>query len=120
MPHARIDMHRSLAPKMNEMSSAILRGMVSGFDMPVDDFFQAFRLHDEGELFYSPTFPNQQRDDIIFIELVASTMYDDAQKRRAMEAIVDELSVVGITPDNILIDINEIGIGQNWYAPEPK
>ena len=81
MPHARIDMHRTLAPKMPDMSAAILRGMVTGFGMPADDFFQAFRLHDEGELFYSPTFPNQQRDDIIFIELVASKGYSDKQKQ---------------------------------------
>ena len=91
MPHARIDMHRSLATRMPEMSAAIRAGMVTGFDMPADDFFQAFRLHEEGELFYSPTFPNQQRDDIIFIELIASKGYSDAQKQRTMEAIVNEL-----------------------------
>jgi hypothetical protein len=119
MPHARIDMHRSLAPKMPEMSSAIRAGMVTGFDMPVDDFFQAFRLHDEGELFYSPTFPNQQRDDIIFIELVASKGYSDQQKQNAMEAVVDELSQVGIKPDNVILVIIEVGQGATWYAPEP-
>ena len=75
MPHARIDMHKSLQPKMADISAAILRGMVTGFEMPADDLFQIFRLHEPGELVYSPTFPNQQRDDIVFIELVASKGY---------------------------------------------
>ena len=119
MPHARIDMHRSLATRMPEMSAAIRAGMMTGFDMPADDLFQAFRLHEKGELFYSPTFPNQQRDDIIFIELIASKGYSDAQKQRTMEAIVDELSGVGIKPDNVILVINEVGQGATWYAPEP-
>ena len=50
-------MHRTHAPKMANLSAAILRGMVTGFDMPEEDFVQALRLHDEGELFYSPPFP---------------------------------------------------------------
>jgi hypothetical protein len=119
MPHARIDMHRALAPQMADISAAILRGMVTGFEMPADDFFQAFRLHDEGELFYSRTFPNQQRDDIVFIELIASKGYSDAQKQSAMEAVVDEVSALGIKRDNLLLVINEVGQGATWYAPEP-
>ena len=71
MPHARIDMHRDLQPQMADISDAMLRGMVAGYEMPADDLFQIFRLHDQGELVYSPTFPNQQRTDIIFIELTA-------------------------------------------------
>ena len=71
-----------------------------------------------GELFYSPTFPNQQRDDIIFVELVASKGYSDQQKQNAMEAIVDEVSALGIKRDNLLLVINEVGQGATWYAPE--
>jgi hypothetical protein len=50
---------------MANLSAAILRGMVTGFDMPEDDCVQAFRLHDEGEPVLRPHLPNQQRDDII-------------------------------------------------------
>jgi hypothetical protein len=119
MPHARIDMYRTLQPKMADISAAILRGMVTGFAMPADDLFQIFRLHDEGELVYSPTFPNQQRDDIVFIELVASRGYTDEQKQAAMEAIVDEVSALDIKRDNLLLVINEVGQNATWYAPEP-
>jgi hypothetical protein len=118
MPHARIDMHRALQPKMAAISAAILRGMVTGFDMPEDDLFQIFRLHEPGELVYSPTFPNQQRDDIIFIELVAQNVYNDEQKQRTMAAIVDEVSALGIKRDNLLLVHVEVH-GAAWYAPEP-
>ncbi|QNK79705.1 tautomerase family protein [Nakamurella sp. PAMC28650] len=118
MPHARIDMHRALEPQMPEISGAILRGMVKGFDMPADDLFQIFRLHEPGELVFSPTFPNQQREDIIFIELVAQDVYNDDQKQRTMAAIVDEVSTLGIKRDNLLLVHLEVH-GAAWYAPEP-
>jgi hypothetical protein len=103
---------------MPDISDAILRGMVKGFEMPEDDLFQIFRLHDPGELVYSPTFPNQQREDIIFIELVAQNVYNDEQKQRTMAAIVDEVSGLGIKRDNLLLVLVEVH-GAAWYAPEP-
>lgn len=118
MPHARIDMHRALEPKMKDISAAILRGMVTGFDMPEDDLFQIFRLHEPGELVYSPTFPNQEREDIVFIELVAQTGYTDEQKQAAFNGIVDEVSALGIKRDNLLCVIIEVH-GAAWLAPEP-
>ena len=118
MPQVRIDMHRSLEPMMGEMSKAILRGMVRGFGMDVDDLFQIFRLHDKGELVFSKTFPNQARDDIIFIELLAQHGYPDEIKQQAMAAIVAELSNLGLRQDNVLQVIVEVH-GQAWFAPEP-
>ena len=35
-----------------------------------------------------------------------------------MEAIVDEVSALGIKRDNLLLVINEVGQGATWYAPE--
>ena len=81
MPHARIDMHETLRPKMAEMSAAILKGMVDGLDMPADDLFQIFRLHAPGELVFSPTHPNADRTDIIFIEILSSPNYSAEQMR---------------------------------------
>lgn len=118
MPHARIDMHRALEPQLADISNAILRGMVTGFEMPADDLFQIFRLHEPGELVYSPTFPNQQRTDIIFVELVAQVGYSDEIKQRTMAAIVDEVSALGIKRDNLLLVHQEVH-GAAWYAPEP-
>lgn len=117
MPHARIDLHRVHEPRLAEYSRAILTGMVRGFDMPEDDLFQIFRMHDPGELFYSPTFPNQQRDDIIFVELVAQVGYSDEQKQAAMAAIVDELTLLGVKRDDVLCVALEVH-GAAWYAGE--
>ncbi|MCU1474825.1 tautomerase family protein [Amnibacterium sp.] len=117
MPHARIDLHRVYQPRLKEFSRAVLAGMVRGFDMPEDDLFQIFRLHDEGELVYSPTFPNQERDDIIFVELVAQVGFTDEQKQAAMAAISDEIAALGVKRDNVLCVILEVH-GAAWYAAE--
>jgi hypothetical protein len=119
MPHARIDLHKVHKPRLAEYSKAILDGMVLGFDMPEDDMFQSFRLHEPGELFYSPTFPNQQRDDIIFVELVAQVGYTDAQKQAAMGAIADGLAALGVKRDNVICVTLEVH-GAAWYAAESR
>jgi hypothetical protein len=119
MPHARIDMHRTLQPMMADISAAILRGMVTGFEMPADDLFQIFRLHDSGELVFSPTFPNHDRDDIIFIDLLANVGYSDDVKQHTMSAIADEIAALGIKRENLLLVVNEVHGGANWYAAGP-
>jgi tautomerase-like protein len=119
MPHARIDMHRTLQPMMADISAAILRGMVTGFEMPADDLFQIFRLHDSGELVFSPTFPNHDRDDIIFIDLLANVGYSDDVKQRTMAAIADEMATLGIKRENLLLVVNDVHGGANWYAAGP-
>ncbi len=118
MPHARIDLHRVHKPRLPEFSQAILNGMVRGYDMPPEDLFQKFTLHDEGELIYSPTYPNQQRTDIIFIEITAQVGFTDEQKQAAFSSIVEEFEKLGIKRDNVLCVILEVH-GAAWHAPEP-
>jgi len=118
LPHARIDLHKAHQPRLKEFSDAILEGMVTGLDMPRDDLFQIFRLHEPGELVFSPTHPHHQRDDIIFIELLASAGYTDDQKQAAMGAIADELAKFGIRRDNVLLMIVEVH-GAAWLAAGP-
>jgi hypothetical protein len=114
MPHARIDMHEALRPRMAELSAAILQGMVSGFDMPADDLFQVFRLHQPGELVFSRTHPNADRTDIIFIEILASPNYSSEQMRRGLSAISEELAKIGIRRDNVLLMVTPANA---WLAP---
>jgi len=119
MPHARIDLHRSHQPRLPEFSDAILAGMVRGFDMPADDLFQIFRLHEPGELIYSPTFPDHQRDDIIFIELLANVGYTEEQKQATMIAIADEFEKLGVKRDNVLLVVVEVQ-GAAWHAAKSR
>jgi hypothetical protein len=119
MPHARIDLHKVHEPRLAEYSKAILGAMVRGFEMPEEDLFQIFRLHEPGELFYSPTFPSQQRDDIIFVELVAQLGYTDAQKQATMSAIADGLADLGVKRDNVVCVTLEVQ-GAAWYTAESR
>lgn len=118
MPHARIDLHRSYADRLPELSDAILAGMVKGLEMPEDDLFQVFRLHQPGELVFSRTHPRNEadRDDIIFIEILAGRVYDAETKHRGLVAIADELEALGIRRDHLLMHVLEIE-GSDWYSP---
>ena len=114
MPHARIDMHEALRPKMAAMSDAILQGMVEGLEMPADDLFQIFRLHQPGELVFSPTHPNADRTDIVFIEILASPVYSPEQMKSGMAAVTEKLAEIGIKRDNLLLMMTE---AKAWHAP---
>jgi tautomerase-like protein len=115
MPLVRIDMHVHLAEKRQQMSDAIHNGLVEGWEMPADDLFQIFRLHEEGDLFYSRTFPEADRTDIVFLQILAFTGYSPEVKQRGCAKVVEGLKAVGIKPDNILIALTENGDG-DWYA----
>jgi hypothetical protein len=118
MPHARIDMHEAMRPKMAQMSAAILQGMVSGFGMPADDLFQIFRLHQPGELVFSRTHPNADRSDIVFIEILATPHYSPEQMQRGLTAISEELAKIGIKRDDLLLMVTPANA---WLAPvEPR
>jgi hypothetical protein len=114
MPHVRVDMHETLRPKMAAMSDAILKGMVDGLDMPDDDLFQIFRLHQPGELVFSRTHPNADRTDIVFIEILASPNYSAEKMQRGLAAITEELAKLGIKRDNLLLVMTPASA---WHAP---
>ncbi len=115
MPHARIDMHEALRPKMAAMSDAILKGMVDGLGMPADDLFQIFRLHQPGELVFSRTHPkDRDRTDIVFIEILSSPNYSAEQMQRGLAAITEELAKLGLKRDNLLLMVTPASA---WHAP---
>lgn len=117
MPLVRVDMHADLAPQREAISAAIHRGLVEGLPMPADDLFQVFRLHEHGDLVYTRTFPNADRTDIVFVQVLLARIYTPEDKQRACRRVVDELRVVGIKQDNVLIALTE-NEGSDWYAPE--
>lgn len=116
MPHVRIDLHRIHEPRLAAFSDAILEGMVGGLQMPRDDLYQIFRLHEPGELVFTTAYPYEGRDDIIFIELLASVGYTDEQKQAAMSQIADGFEALGIKRDNLMLVVAEVH-GAAWYAP---
>lgn len=116
MPLVQVDMHRHLADRRPALSAAIHRGLVRSLGMPEDDLFQIFRLHDPGDLVYSRTFPDAERTDIIFVQVLLTRMYDADQKQVMGAAVVTELAAEGIRPDDVLIACTE-NEGADWFAP---
>lgn len=115
MPLVRIDMHTPLADLRPKVSDAINSALADGWGMPADDLFQIFQLHEPGDLFYSRTFPEADRSDIIFIDILAYTGYTPEVKQRGAALVVERLAALGIKRDNILIAIHENGDG-DWLA----
>jgi hypothetical protein len=116
MPLIRIDMHTALADKRPEISTAIHSALVDAWKMPADDLFQIFQLHDEGDLIYSRTYPDADRSDIVFIQILAFNGYTPQLKQEGAALVADRVASLGIKRDDILIAISENGDG-DWLAP---
>jgi hypothetical protein len=119
MPLVRVDLHQALAPKKETISAAIHTGLVEGLPMPADDLFQIFRFHEVGELVYTTTFPNAERTDIVFVQILLAKIYQPDDKKRMYDRVVAELKAAGIKQDNILIAVTE-NEGSDWFAPEKE
>jgi len=116
MPLVRVDIHDRLAPLRPQMSEAIHGALVEAWGMPADDLFQIFQVHQPGDLFYSRTFPDADRSDIVFVEILAFNGYSPQQKQRGAELVADRLAALGIRRDDVLIALHENGDG-DWLAP---
>jgi hypothetical protein len=117
MPHIRVDMHVSHRPQMAQISDALHQSLVDGLDMPSDDLFQIFTLHETGELVFSRTFPEADRDDIVFIQVLASYGYTPELKERMYASMVENMAAIGIRQDTLLVSIVEIEGATNWHSP---
>lgn len=116
MPLIRVDIHDHLAHLRPQLSEAIHTALVEGLGIPADDLFQIFQVHAPGDLFYSRTFPDADRTDIVFVQILAFHGYTPAHKQRGAALVVDRLVEVGIKRDDILIALTENGDG-DWLAP---
>lgn len=87
--------------------------------MPADDMFQIFRLHEVGDLFYSPTFPNADRSDIVLIPNPAITGYSPKVKQPGATLVLDRLAALGLNRDDDFIMLNENG-DCDWLASEKE
>ena len=116
MPLIRIDMHSARAGQRSQISDAVHSALVEAWGMPADDLFQIFQLHDADDLVYSRTYPNANRTDIVFIQILAFNGYSPEVKQSGARLVVDRLVAVGVKRDEILIAISENGDG-DWFAP---
>ena len=84
------------------------RASSTGWTCPSDDLFQIFTLHETGELVFSRTFPEADRDDIIYIQVLASYGYTPELKQQMYASMVDNMAAIGIRQDTLLVSIVEI------------
>ncbi|MCC2321493.1 tautomerase family protein [Cellulomonas xiejunii] len=116
MPLVRVDLHDHHADLRPAMSEAIHSALVEGWGMPADDLFHVFRLHAPGDLFFSRTYPDADRSDVVIIQILAYNGYTPEVKQRGAALVVDRLAALGIPRDHVLIAITENGDG-DWLAP---
>ena len=119
MPLVRADVHDHLADRRAAISEAVHSGLVEGWEMPVDDLFQIFTVHPQGDLFYSRTYPDADRTDIVFVQILAYTGYSPEVKQRGAALVVDRLAAIGIKRDDVLVAVSENGEG-DWFAPSKE
>lgn len=119
MPLVKVDIHDHLADRRAAISNAIHSGLVEGWDMPADDLFQIFTVHPAGDLFYSRTYPDADRSDIVFIQILAYRGYSPDVKQRGAALVVEQLTALGIKRDDILIAVSDNGDG-DWFAPSKE
>jgi hypothetical protein len=116
VPLIQIDMQSARAGQRLRISEAVHSALVEAWEMPADDLFQIFHLHEADDLVFSRTYPSANRSDIVFVQILAFNGYSPEVKRRGARLVVERLVAVGIKRDEILIAITENGDG-DWFAP---
>ncbi len=116
MPLIQIDMQSARADQRSRISEAVHTALVEAWEMPADDLFQIFHLHDPEDLVFSRTYPNANRSDIVFVQILAFNGYSPEVKQRGARLVAERLAAVGIKRDEVLIAITENGDG-DWFAP---
>jgi len=118
MPLIQVDLNRSVfADKGKEISNAVHRSLVAGLGMDTTDLFQVFRPHDEGEIIFSPTYDNRDRQDLIIIRITMVRMFSLEQKRKTFQELTKRLVDIGIRRDDLLVCVVE-NSAENWSLGE--
>ena len=64
-----------------------------------------------------PHFPDAERSDIIFIQILLADIYEPGDKQRMYERVVGNIAArSGSEPDTVLIAVTE-NSGPDWFAP---
>lgn len=118
MPLIQVDLKRSVfKEKGKEISSAVHESLVAGLGMDPTDLFQVFRPHDEGEMIFSPTYDDRDRQDLIVIRITMVNRFSLEQKRTTYKELTKRLVDVGIRRDDILVCVVENN-AENWSLGE--
>ncbi|MDR3070171.1 MAG: tautomerase family protein [Propionibacteriaceae bacterium] len=115
MPFIQIDLERKVyEEKGKALSQGIHQALIEALDMPVDDYFQVFRPHEEGELVYRRTIGGKTRETLIFVRITMVHMFDVKTKKAMYAAILEKWGALGIAKSDINICVVENGY-EDWY-----
>ena len=102
MPLVQIDLDRALfSAKGQQISTEIHLAQVEIEELaiPLEDKFQIFRPHDEGEIIGDPGYNGVDRRQMIVIRMLMVNRYPVALKNRLFRNIARRLASIGIARD---------------------
>ena len=106
MPFVSISLIEGKSPAhIRAVADGVHQGLVETFNVPTDDRFQVIQQHAPGALIYDADYMGIHRtDDLVLINITASTGRSTAQKQALYRAITDRLVAdPGLRPQDVLI-----------------
>ena len=108
MPIVRIDLADSRPPaQQRAISDGVHRAFTRSVGIPEGDRFHIISPHPAYELIADPDYLGVSRQDVVYIQitLVAGRSVD--VKRSLYQAVVEELTAVGVRPEDVAIVLTE-------------
>ena len=106
MPLVRISLIRGKPrPFVRAIGDGVHQALIGAYGIPPDDRFQVIQQHDRDDLIYDPDYLGIHRtDDVVFINIVASTGRTTAQKQALFRLIAENLARdPGLRPEDVLV-----------------
>lgn len=117
MPLVKVSLSKKrYAEQADDISAALHAAQVDALDVPVDDFFQVFTPHDEGQIRFSPTYLGVDRQDLVVVEMTVTRMFSVETKGHFWDSLVKHLEQKGIRPSDVLVAWTENNGAEDWYA----
>lgn len=106
MPLVRISLVQGRPPVyIRAIADGVHLALAEAFDVPADDRFQLITQHAPDELIYDSDYLGIHRtDDIVVINIVASSGRDTVKKQALFRAIADNLARdPGLRPEDVMV-----------------
>lgn len=114
MPLVRISLKQKNDEQVRAISEAVHSAMVETVGIPADDKFQVITEHEGTRLIYDRSYLGIDRsDDAIFVQITLNGGRTTQQKRDLYARIAEKLSLLGIRPQDVLVNLVEVA-AENW------
>ena len=125
MPLFTVTMKANRSAKEKDRLSRAIHAASVAAGYPEDDLFQRFLSLDPSDLRvdpYYPALPKPRSDQMLMIEVMASSGTDTGMKRSLVAALVEKLGQDGVDPNDIMVFFLETdrasgSFGGGQFAP---